>query len=471
MTRISAKQAPLLKTTLFVALVFAALAIVCVAAPAPKVPPGAAQPPAKAAKPPRDMTQAERLTKRLHDDEAKLRTEKDPAERDRLTNDIEITKHQLGPRDATGARLQFAAMWHDAAIESLDAEYKRLIGRAKTGGTAMTVALEARANIRRMASTCLLRGWTLGGSLPKYQFDAYGTYLANNLPTLDAVFDAVTTALGKEANLPPAAPDHDAFLAALALAKNGCAKMNQAAETFVTPPDTGRPARDREAVLASLGTFHRGLETVCEADAVLRELAGKQPKSDASAPAPAQEEHPSADEKAALVKIRTVVAALGKDAPWEKICAALDRYSAVAEGGLATERTRPGAQELLHSLERVAVYVLALTKSKSAYPEYVTARQESLIDAFSYLSQKGERQYAYSRLRRICDGDRDRRAIDASSLSPEAAQGLLKAVNMNGAAFRATGSNASFDAFDTARSRLIDTLAKSADWPPKAMAP
>jgi hypothetical protein len=464
-----------MKSTVFVAAVSAALAAVCVvAAPGSRPAPGAPQPPAKAVKPPRELTHAEVLTKRIRDDEAKLRAEKDPVERDRLANAIETTKHLLGPRDATGARLQLAAMWHDAAIESLDTEYKRLIGRARTSAAssaATAAALEVRANLRRMAGNCLLKGWTWGGSLPKYQFDAYGSYMANNLPMLDAVFDAVAAALAKEATLPPAAPDREAFMAALAQAKDGCAKINQATEAFAAPPETGKPARDREALMAALGTFQQGLETVCDADAALRELAGKQPKSDASAPAPAQEEHPSADEKAAIEKTRTVAAMLVKDGPWEKTRDTLDRLSAVAEQGLATERTRPGAQELLHSLARVADYVQGLTKSRSAYPEYVAARQESLAEAFGYLSQKGERQYAYSRLRRICDGDRPRCAIDASPLGPDAAQGLLKAVNMTGAAFTAAGGGASYDAFDTARSRLIDTLAKSADWPPKAMSP
>jgi len=466
---------PLMKTTLFVVVVSAALATACVAAQGSKAAPGAAQPPAKAAKPPRELTHAELMTKHLRDDEARLRTEKDPVERDRLVNAIETAKHMLGPRDATGARLQFAAMWHDAAIESLDTEYKRLIGRAKVVGassSATAAALEARANLRRMAGTCLLRGWTWGAMLPKYQFDAYGSYLANNLPTLDAVFDAVTTALGKEATLAPAAPDREAFLAALAQAKDGCAKMNQATEAFSAPPETGKPAKDRDALVATLGTFHQGLETVCEADATLRELAGKQPKGDTSAPAPAQEEHPSADEKTAIERIRAVEATLTKNGPWEKTRDALDRFSAVAEQGLATERTRSGAQELLHYLARVADHVEGLTKSKSAYPEFVAARQEALTEAFGYLTQKGYRQYAYSRLRRICDGDRPRRAIDASPLSPDAAQGLLRSASMTGAAFTAAGGGgASFDAFDTARSRLIDTLAKSADWPPKALSP
>jgi len=463
-----------MKSTVLTAIVIAALATACTAAPGPKAAPRAAQPPAKAAKPPREPSHAEILTKRIRDTEAKLRTEKDPAERDRLTNDIETAKHMLGPRDASGARLQFAAMWHDAAIESLDTEYKRLAGRARAGGASPSptaLALETRANLRRMASACLLRGWTWGGTLPKYQFDAYGSSLTNNLPTLDALFETLSTALAKEATLPPAAPDREVFLAALAQAKDGCAKINQAAEAFVAAPETGKAARTREAYVAALGTFHQGLETVCEADAVLREFAGKQPQSDASAPAAPPEEHPTADEKAAVEKIRAVAATLVKDGPWEKTRDALDRFSGVAEQGLTTERTRSGAQELLHRLLGVAEYVEALGKSKSAYPEYIAGKQESLADAFSYLTQKGYRQYAYTRLRRISEGDRDRLAIDAGPLDPAAAQGLLRGLSLHGTAFSAAEKPFSLYAFDTARSRVLGTLTKMADWPPKALSP
>jgi len=453
----------------------AAIAALCLASPRSKPAPGATQPPAKAAKPQHEPSQAERLTKRIRDDEAKLRTEKDPAERARLAGDIEASKHQLGPRDATGARLQFAAMWHNAAIESLDADYKRLAARAKAGaatspGTA--AALEARANLRRMASACLLRGWTWGGTLPKYQFDAYGAYVANNLPTLDALFDAVTTALGKEATLAPAAPDREAFLAALAQAKDGCAKMNRAAETFTAPTEAGKSTtRTREALVATLGAFHRGLETVCEADAALRELAGKQPKADASTPAPAQAEHPTAEEKAAVEKIRAVAATLAKGGPWENTRDALDRFSAIAEQGLTVERTRSGAQELLHHLLRAAEYVQDLTTSRSAYPEYVTARQEALAEAFGYLGKNDYRQYAYSRLRQISTGDRSRQAIDASPLSVAAAQGLLRGFAMPQTAFTAADGTSNFEAFDTTRASLIGTLTKLTYWPPKTLAP
>ena len=455
-----------MKSMVFLAALSAALATACLAAAPPSKPA-----PAKAQ---RDPTPAEHLTKRIRDDEAKLRTERDATERDRLTNDIETTKHQLGPRDATGARLQFAAMWHDTAIEWLDTDYKRLAGRAKLGGAsapATALALETRANLRRVASTGLLRGWTWGGTLPKYQFDAYGSYLANNLPTLDALFETLSTALAKETTLPDAAPDREAFLAALAQAKEGCAKMNQAAETFAAASEAGKTARTREACVAALGAFHQGLETVCEADAVLRELAGKQPKGDAPAPAAAPQEHPSADEKAAIEKIRAVTATIAKDATWQKTADALDRFSAAAEGGLATERTRSSAQELLHRLLRVAEYVEGLGKSKSAYPEYIAAKQESLADAFGYLTRKGERQYAYSRLRRISDGDRDRLALDASPLSPAAAQGLLQGLGLHSSAFSAAEKPFNFDTFDTARSRLITTITKMADWPPKGLSP
>ena len=459
-----------MKPMFFLAAFSAALATACIAAaPVPKPAPGTAQPAAKA---PREPSYAETLTKRLHDNEAKLRVSRDPVERDRLSNDIETAKHMLGPRDAAGVRLQFAAMWHDAATESLDTEYKRLAGRVKgvaASSPATAAALEARANLRRMASACLLRGWTWGGTLPKFQFDAYGAYLANNMPTLDAMFDAVTSALAKEATLSPATPDREAFLAALAQAKDGCAKMSQAAETFAAPPEAGKPSRTREALVATLGAFHAGLETVYEADAVLRELAGKEPKADASAPPPAEAEHPSAEEKATIERVRGVAAALASDGHWENIRDALDRLSGIAGQGLAAERTRPSAQELLYCLGRVADYVQGLTKSKSAYPEYVTPRQEALTEAFDYLGKKGHRQYGYSRLRRICEGDRERLGIDASPLSPPAAQGLLQSLAVKESFFGGSESYSNAHAFDGARTRVIGVVAKLSTWPPKAM--
>ena len=441
--------------------------------------PGDTATPAAKPKPaPLEPTRAEVLTRHIRDSEARLRTEKDPAERQHLADDIETYKHELGPRDPTGAKVQFAAMWHNEAIEALDAEYKRLAGRAKGGpaGSGTTLALEARANLRRMAAECLLRGWAWGGTLPKYQYDAYGQYLANNLGTLDALFDSVAAALAKEPTLPPAAPDRAAFLAALAQAKEGCAKMNQAAETFAATEI--KTARDRDTVLAALGTFHAGLDTVYEADGALRELAGKAPKSDSAAPPPSDTEGPSAEEKASLEKIRAVAAALppdsarpGGSSTWAKTREALERFVSLAEQGLQVQRARPGAQELLLHLARTAAYVEGLAKSKAAYPEYLAARQQSLEEMLDYIGKKGYRQYAYSHLRRIYEGDRDRLALDASPLTPAACQGILWALGLRESSFTGADGKRDFDAFYYGRTALMDVLGKLPRWSPKELSP
>jgi hypothetical protein len=460
------------------AAVVAVLAVCACAAPAAS----AAKPTAPAAKPkpaPREPTRAEVLTRRIRDGEARLRTEKDPAERQHLADDIETCKHELGPRDPSGAKVQFAAMWHDEAIEALDAEYKRMAGRAKGGpaGSGTTLVLEARANLRRMAAACLRRGWTWYGTLPKYQYDAYGQYLANNLAALDAMFDSVAAALAKESTLPPAAPDRAAFLAALAQVKEGCARMNQAAETYTTLEI--KTSRDRDTVLAALGTFHAGLDTVYEADGALRELAGKAPKSDsAAAPPPGDTEGPSAEEKASLEKIRAVAAALppdsarpGGSSTWAKTREALERFGSLAEQGLQVPRARPGAQELLLHLARTAEYVEGLAKSKAAYPEYLAARQQSLEEMLDYIGKKGSRQYGYSHLRRIYEGDRGRVALDASPLTPPACQGILRALGLYRSSFTSADGERDFYAFDHGRMALMDVLGKLPRWSPKEMSP
>ncbi|MBE3099997.1 MAG: hypothetical protein IMZ44_22995 [Planctomycetes bacterium] len=454
------------------AAIVAVLAACACAAPAAKT---AAKPAAPAAKPkpaPREPTRAEVLVRRIRDSEARLRTEKDPAERQRFIDNIETCKHELGPRDPTGAKVQFAAMWHDGAIEALDAEYKRLAGRAKGGqpGAGTTLALEARANLRRMAAVCLRRGWTWGGTLPRYQYDAYGQYLANNLGTLDAMFDSVAAALAREPTLPPVVPDRAAFLAALAQVKEGCAKMNQAVETFTTAEI--KTSRDRDTVLAALGTFHAGLDTVYEADGALRELAGKAPKSDsAAAPPPGDTEGPSAEEKASLEKIRAVAAALPPDSAWAKTREALERFVPIAEQGLQVQHTRPGAQELLHHLARTAEYVEGLTKSKAAYPEYVAARQASLEEMLDYIGKKGYRQYGYSHLRRIYEGDQDRVALEATPLTPPACQGILRAIGLRESSFTGADGERNFYAFYYGRNALMDVLGKLPRWSPKEMSP
>ena len=176
--------------------VWAAVALCLVAGSAVLAARPPARPPAKPAQPAREPTRPELLTQHIAGAEAKLRTEKDPDLRKRLTEDIETAKHELGPTDAAGNRIKCQAMWHDAALRDLDADIKRLTLRAKPKGGA-GLALDARLAARRMASIGLTRGWSYGATMPKYQFDALGTYLVNNMPALDRLFDEAAAALAE----------------------------------------------------------------------------------------------------------------------------------------------------------------------------------------------------------------------------------------------------------------------------------
>jgi len=438
--------------------------------------PTAKAPAARAA--PRDATQLERQTKRLYDTEAKLRAEKDPAQRQLLADQVESIKHQMGPRDATGARVHPQAMWHDTAIDALDAEAKRLAARPKAGTA--SPAIDARTYTRRMAVTCLTRGWTWGGRANRYQLDAYGMYLANNMAVLDALFDSIAGPLAREAALPPGTPDREAFVAALKDVKDAVGRMGQAADRFTAEPKT---AKEREAMIAALGEFTQGLQSVADADAVLRDLAenspthawGSKPPATpgvSAAPAPtadASPTGPTSEEKARLEAIRPVAAELTKLDAWKKIGEAITKYAAVAEQGLGVERARPSATELLDVLGRTADYIQGLLKSKAAYPEYVELRRGRIEDDFTYLGEKGYRQYAYSRLRRVCEGDKDRLILDACPLGAEAAKGILRATTITAKSFPPGTAEADSTKVSTAATAVAGVLGKLPQWPPPDM--
>jgi hypothetical protein len=455
------------------------------AAPAAARPPAAKPAPAR---PAAELTREELLTKRLRDLETKLRagTERDPDLRRRLPDDIERAKQDLGPYDAAGARVHPQAMWHDAAIDQLEADIKRIAGRAKMVTTG-ALALDARTYTRQMALVCLTRGWTWGTPL-KYQFDVYGQYLTSNMALLDGVFDGVAAALAREATLADAAPDHDAFVAALTDAKNGIAGMEKAVDQFTNT--NVKAEGGREKVVAALGLFTDALQAVYEAEGALRELSEKQkkpetpaaetvaqppaavqasPKAQTGASGPQAETPPappgvSDDDKARLETIRAVVKALDQAQGWLAVRTALERYAAVAEQGLQMPRARAGALEMLDALSHTAGYVQGLAGSKAAYPEYVAARQKSLDEAFTYLEKKPTRRSGYSLLRRHTVGDRDRRALDAGPLSPEASQGVLRASALS---YRVFKSETAGDRFAYDVQAIIDIAGKLPAWPPK----
>ena len=58
----------------------------------------------------------EAMSRRLAGLEKKLAGEHDPDDRRQLLEEIEWTRHDLGPVDSAGRRVQCRAMWHDVAL-------------------------------------------------------------------------------------------------------------------------------------------------------------------------------------------------------------------------------------------------------------------------------------------------------------------------------------------------------------------
>jgi len=431
---------------------------------------------------PAPQPRAQRLTKEIRDYELKLKTERDPAERQRLLETVETNKHEIGPYDTTGARLRCQAMWHDTAIDTLETEIRRLTTRPKPAGSA-ALAMDARVAARQMALLGLLRGWSYGGTLPRYQFDALGQYLTNNLPLLDDLFDSTALWLGREDAPMAPGPDRDAMLKALADAKDGIGRMARSVDAFKNA-DTKTPG-GREAMMKTLPEFVDGLRAVYEADLALRALGEKKKPGGAGPPSPpaatpaapagtaapspapaAEPTYPTPDQRAALETISAVAAALQGDA-WAPTRTALEKFAPVAEQGLQVPSARPGAQEMLNHLARTADFLQAILKSKAIYPEYIAAKQSALTNAVEYLRQKPYRQYAYSRLKGVYTSGREWRILDASPLTPEACQGILRATGIRYTAF--TGPRADYHHSECMRSldAIITTLNRMHTWPPK----
>jgi hypothetical protein len=451
--------------------VWAAVALCLVAGSAVLAARPPARPPAKPAQPAREPTRAEVLTQRIAAAEARLRTEKEPDVRKRLTEDIETAKHELGPTDAAGNRIKCQVMWHDAALREVDADIKRLTLRAKPKGGAGLVH-DARLAARRMASIGLSRGWSYGATMPKYQFDALGTYLVNNMPALDRLFDEAAAALAREDAPAVAGPQRDALLKALGDVKDGLARMTAAVEAFNgadTSTSDGRAARAK-----TLPAFADALRTAYDALLVLRGLDARPKTGDApgadpeAAPAPAESPEPTAQELADLKNVNAVVASLTGEG-WEPVKVSLAKFAAVTESGLSVASARPAAQQLLDTLNRLANYIKGLTASKVAYPEYVAKRQERIAEALRDLAQPSYRRQQYSHIRLMCEGDQDRRALERGPLSPEASQGLLVASTMPSAAFKGSKDDNLYDRFHAGLDPVVRVLGKMRDWPPKDM--
>lgn len=401
-----------------------------------------------------------------------MRRAPDPAERKRLGEEVEKVRHQLGPYDITGARNRCQAMWHDSAIDALEIEVKRYSGR--TGTTAPAPALDLKLHTRRMALACLVRGWRIFDGPYKYQLDAFGAYLANNLRTLDTLADSVGSWAAKEAKLDDSSDEKAAYKAALEKVKLGIEPMARIAEAMTKAPP------DQEAELVPLlGEFLAGLRAVRDADQYVQDFAknkGK-PAGEAApgADATAEAEAPpmTAEEKARLAKVKEMAGKLGDD--WAAIAGNLERYATAAENGFQVPSARPRARELLDQIEKAARLAEGLSTSKVVPPEYVKTRISDLTRAFELIESPVTRQRGYARLADAWQEDSLRRHIEAAGLPPATAAGIVYAYYVVGV----EPSSLDAEAEDIALARqaragaaaVANGLEKSANWPPKDMAP
>jgi len=421
-----------------------------------------------------EATRAERLTGGIRSAEKKLRAEKDPDKRRDLINGLETAKHELGPKDSAGNRITCQAMWHDAALRDVETAIRRLGLRSRPKGGA-AVALDARLAVRRMAAIGLARGWYYSDSnVPaKYQFDALGTYLYNNLPAIDQLFDEVAAHLARETAPVPEGPGRQAMLNALGKVKDGIGHMAKAVDDFGTIDTSTSSGRAKR--MKTLPAFVDGLRTVYEAERALAELAERTKATEMDGQAPADAEPPEAAalteaHKAAIGKAVGLITSI-QGQGWEAVRTKLQQFVTIAESGLKVTSSRKKAEQLLHVLTATAEYIKELAGSKSAYPEYVAQRQESLTETLGYLAHPTYRRGQISRLRLMFKGDGDRRALDRSPLSPEACRGLMQAKRIPESAF-GSDSKAYYPhyAFLKHVESIVAVLGTVSQWPPPDMA-
>lgn len=418
------------------------------------------------------------FTSQIANYEARLRKSADPVERKRYAEDIEKAKQQMGPVDANGVRVRCQAMWHDTALEVLDAEIKKTAGRTGTPGAAASLSTDARLAVRRMASICLTRGWRNADGKYKYQPDAFGAYLYNNLRTVDALCDTASAWAVKESRLPPDSEERPVYAAAMAKAKAGISKMILAAQSAAAP------AKTMEAMETPLADFAAGLRLLREADLALAEQARKKPAAAgagdaAGTPGEAVEPEPppmTEAEGKRLARVQEVAAAIkeGKDDGWAPLGETLGKFAAAVEAGFQLSSARPKARELLDKLSVAVNLVESLRASKAAYPEYVKFRQGELAQALALIADPETRASGYLHIPAIWDDDALRRQLDLGKVSPAALQGLARAcyaASLSRADVEdPTLRDLSREAREACRT-LAGIFKSMKNWPPKDTAP
>jgi hypothetical protein len=401
--------------------------------------------------------------------EQAIRQTSDATARKRLTEELEKVRQQMGPYDAAGKRNRCQAMWHDSAIEALETDCKRYTGRPGGG----PLGTQARLHIRRMAAACLTLGWRMPDSAVRYQVDAYGAYLVNNMAILDSLSDTLTTAAAREATL------GDAGKAAVAKVRAAVTRMGELSDALTeAKPETG------DALLTPLAEFTQALIQAREGELAVRTSVGSAP-AEGAAPAtatpPEAEPPPMTDaEKAALQKVRDTVAAR-KDGPWAPLAEDLGRLAGAVEAGFALPSARPKARELLEKIGLASRLIDSLAAGTAAPADYVAEVQAELAAAFRQIGVAISRARGYARLDAAWQDDALRRQIEAAGLTPAAAKGLLYAAYQmrppsprGGVGVDATPAAEDVQSQRPARplcQSVADALERAAPGPPKDMSP
>lgn len=449
-----------------------------VPAPAAQAPAPPPAPPATAPSP--SKASLESLTTQAAQTEKSLRGTTDPVERRRLTEELEKLHHQMGPFDAAGNRIHCQAMWHDAAIESLDAEIKQLKGRSGSApGAAGALpggpAVDLRLQTREMARACLVRGWgVLTPPRTRYQVDAFGEYLVNNGRLLNPLYDSVGAWSAKPAKLDAASEDRTFYQGAAEKVAQGVAKMGRAAEAMAAAPQEA----DAE-LIPPLADFLAGLRAVRETDQSVREYAAGRGKADAAPaaePAETFEAEPppmTDDEKQRLAHVRQAAANLQGEG-WAPVVQDVQRFAAMVETGFQVTAARSKARQLMAEIERAANLAESIASSKCVYPEYLTLRQTELDAALKYVEGADTRALGYARIAEIRQEDQFRRDVEAADLAPAAARGLVYAYSTLMSELRTEGAPAALNQARHVRNNcrtLTGMFPKIRSGPPKDMSP
>ena len=400
----------------------------------------------------------------------------DAAARRRLLGELEKIKHQMGPYDARGKRVNCQAMWHDTALASVEREVKRL-SRRPAGSKPKPMVADARLHVRRMAAAGLKHGWRMPDGTTKYQVDAFGQYLVNNLHVFDALFESLSDTEAREAKADPQAGDRAATRAALDKAKAGVEQMGEAAKRLAALP----PATLEESSLAEvLGQFVQGLVAARDAELVVREdaPAGDVATADdatgqTETPEPVEAPPITEAEKARIAKVKAIAAGLQGD-DWTTVSRYLERFAAAIEAGFTVASARPQARGFLGEVERAAELAQSLQASKIISPEYLKQRRNELAAALYMMQSPLSRASGYAVLANVQAADRLRRQIEAAGLTDKAAAGIVHACYGLAPKLEASGADLAI-----ATGRRLESLCwavgrtfdKMRRWPPEGMSP